>query len=179
MDNWEDRPEVKKGNLGEEIVEAYLRDKGFIIYRPIEEQGAHLCDRFCATPDKGCIVIADIKTKARRTHYPDTGFNISHYKQYKAVSCKYNIHVFIYFVDECEKKIYGNTLEELEKPRTITHNNKQISYPLEQKGIIYFPVAFMKTVSKLTSGQCEELKRYSQRSYDYQEKIPANVKPQR
>ena len=173
MDNWANKPEVKKGNIGEFVVEQYLQKRGFIVYKPTTQQNAHLCDRFCATPDKKHIFIADIKTKARRTHYPDTGFDIRHYLQYKAASLKYNLPIFIYFVDEYEKKIYGNKLSELEKPVTITDKGRQLSYPWKQNGIIYFlqdqkkKGCPMKTVCSLTKSQCEELKELSARNYDY------------
>ena len=166
MVNWEDKPQVKKGNIGEAIVEQYLQKRGFVVYKPVG-QDAHLCDRFCATPNKKHIIIADVKTKARRTKYPDTGFNISHYEQYKAASKKYNLPIFIYFVDEAKQKIYGNKLTELEKDVFIQHEGKTLKYPMKWEKIIYFPLKLMITVHALTDLECEELKKYSTRNPNY------------
>ena len=172
MSTWEDRIEVHKGNIGEQIVEEYLRKRGFVIYKPVVD-GPHLTDRFCATVDKKHILLAEIKTKARRTHYPDTGFDVKHYNQYRAARAKYRFPVFVYFVDECTKSVYGNKLCVLEKPVTITHKGKQITYPLKQRGIIYFlqdqyiEGCPMKTICELTVEQCAELKKVSSRNYEY------------
>ena len=33
MADWEDKIRVKKGNIGEEIIKQFLKEKGFVIYR--------------------------------------------------------------------------------------------------------------------------------------------------
>ena len=61
--NWEDKPQVKKGNIGENIIINFLEEKGFIIYKPITK-AAHWID-IIATKSKEEIYAIDVKTKGR------------------------------------------------------------------------------------------------------------------
>jgi len=164
--NWEDKPEVKKGNMAEQIVDDFLRSKGLCAYFPVHN-GPHPFDRLCATQDKKSIVIVDSKAKAARTHYPDTGINKRNYDEYVFIQDKYHIPIWIFFVDEYKKAIYGNTLRELSKPILIKHKDAVLEYPLEHKGIIYFPLQNTKTIASLSNKQSEYLKSLSTRQYDY------------
>jgi len=156
---WEDKIQVKKGNIGEELVLKFLERKGFIVYKPVTN-GAHGFDNL-ATKDKKIVIMAEIKTKARMTYLEATGFDYKHYKEYKFISEKHNLPVFVFFVDEYLKKIYGNWLTELEKkidgfPRNISNNK-----------IILFSLKNMKDICKLSDEQCEKLKKLSTRNYKY------------
>lgn len=165
---WAERPEVKKGNVGELIVDDFLRGKRVIPYRP-DYDGAHPFDRLCATADKKTIFVADIKTKAQRERYADTGIDLSHYGDYKHIEGKYGLRVFIFFVDEKVRQIYGNWLGELERS-VITPDRKgqrDVSYPLVDRGIIYFPIINMRPVSDITLEKARELMALSTRSYEY------------
>ena len=128
--------------MGEAIVTKYLKDKGYIVYSPEELQGAHGFDRL-AVKDKTEVIIAEIKTKARMNRYNATGFNIKHYREYKRISRKYNIPVFIFFVDEALGRIYGNFLSVLEE--SYTDINDGIYYPNRKivKDVILF--SYMKS----------------------------------
>lgn len=165
--NWQNKKEVKKGNLGERIVERHLLQHGFVPYRATTDNAAHPFDRLVASRDKKSISIAEIKTKAHRTYYPDTGINIEHYNDYTAISIKHNMAVFIFFVDEHKKEIYGNFLSELDKPCTVTHNNKILQYPLNHGNIRYFPLCKMQKISELTEIEAKVLSKLSARNYDY------------
>lgn len=164
--NWQSLTSVKKGNIGERLVNEFLIKKGYIPYSP-DADGAHPFDRLVASRDKKTIFIADSKTKPARTYYPDTGINIRHYNEYKFIQDKYNIDVFIFFVDEDSKTIYGNFLKRLDEPRKIVHNGKIIEYPMEQKGIRYFPLSVMMPVAEIPAVDVLELFGLSQRKKDY------------
>lgn len=164
---WADKQTVKKGNFAEEIIDKFLIYIGIIPYIP-NFNGPHPFDRLCATIDKESMYILDIKAKARRTHYPDTGINYKHYMQYNYLQEKYKVPIVLVFVDEYIGKIYGNTLSNLIKPVII--GNKK--YPLEEPTtygtkIIYFPLKNMKIIGELTKEQVEELKQLSTRRYNY------------
>jgi len=165
--DWQDKMTVKKGNIGEAIVHSYLESLGYIVYKPITD-GGHPFDRL-AVKDREKIIIAEVKTKAHRNLYPDTGINVKHYNEYKAVSEKYGIRVFLFFVDEMNGKVYGNFLDELEKPQAVTHSGRKLYYPLRQKDIIYFPLKSMIVVGHLTEQQIKILREYSTRNYEYWE----------
>ena len=163
---WEDKTEVKKGNIGEQIVEDYLIKQGIIPYRPCTD-GAHPFDRLCASADKQRIFVAEIKSKPARYAYPDTGINYSHYCDYMNIAMKYSMDIFLYFVDEHKGCIYGAELVSRLVPEyQIEHNGKLLSYPMHQSHyqngkqikMVYFPIKRMKFISSLTTDQCLELK---------------------
>lgn len=163
---WGERKTVKKGKIGEAIVKKYLVDMGYIPYSP-DCDGAHPFDNLCASRDKKTIFIADSKAKPARTYYPDTGINISHYREYKDISEKHNLEVFIFFVDEDSKTIYGNFMSELEKPIEIQYGVYTYKYPMEQKGIHYWALASMKQIGFLNDKEVEELRKLSTRNSAY------------
>lgn len=168
---WNSKTTVKKGTVGEQIVRQYLSKLGFISYAP-ETEGAHPFDKLVASRDKTTIMIAECKTKARRDYYPDTGIDLRHYNDYKTVSYNHNLRVFIFFVDEKLKSVYGNYLDELEVPRQVKLNSgKIIDYPLIQQPIIYFPIEAMKTIGSLSEEQARTLETLSTRNPAYNAKL--------
>jgi hypothetical protein len=166
-DLWLERPQAKKGAAGEALVDAFLASRRVVPYAPIA-RGAHPFDRLCATADKRTIFVAEVKTKARRNKYPDTGISKRHYQDYTHVCGKYGLRVYLFFVDEMLKQIYGNWLHVLERPREIEHNGSAIHYPWDWGEIVYFPLAAMEFVCPLNSERSEHLKALSTRSYEYQ-----------
>lgn len=156
---------LQKGSIGEEIIQRYLEENGYVVYRPIT-QGAHAFD-ILAVKNKKKIIVADSKAKARRNYYPDTGIDYKHYKDYKRISVTHNLNVFLFFVDEMLKIIYGNWLHVLESECKIKYKDKVIDYPLLQKEIIYFSLSKMKKICDLKTEDAEALKSKSQRSYLY------------
>lgn len=163
--DWERKKSVQKGNIGEDIVRSFLESKGFVVYTPVSD-GAHPFDMLCVKQKRMCIA-AEVKTKAARTYYPDTGFNISTYEDYIAFSKKHNMDIFIFFVDENCKKIYGNWLRILDKETKITHNGKELLYPMNQNGQRYFPINKMRVISEITDIESSKLKELSSRNYEY------------
>ena len=161
--NGEDRTEVKKGNIGEDLIDEFLLKKNIIPYISISKT-AHPFDRLCITKNKKKLIIAEVKTKPKRIYYEDTGFNLKHYEDYKFIRDKYNIPVFIFFVDEYLEKIYGNYLNVLSK--------KYKKYPKIENNIIYFHLDSMRNIMKLTKENVEKLKKLTTRNYNY-EVVPA------
>lgn len=164
--NWESLTSVQKGKIGEKLVNEYLISKGFIPYSP-DAEGAHPFDRLVASRDKKTIFIADAKTKPARVYYPDTGINVRHYQEYKFIQDKYNIDVYLFFVDEDRKEIYGNLLSVLDQETTITHMMVPRTYPREEKGIRYFPLVKMEHVVTIESAVAALIKKLSGRKDDY------------
>ena len=81
--NWNDRIQVKKGNLGEEIVLKKLEEKGYIVYKSITEKD-HAFD-FLAVKDKKVFIIAEVKSKARFNKFEATGIDIKSFEEYKYI----------------------------------------------------------------------------------------------
>ena len=163
--NWEDKPQVKKGNIGENIVDQYFEGQGYIIYKPVTN-AAHLIDRLYVK-DKKKLIFADTKTKAKRNKYPDTGFDYQHYKDYQMLQ-EMGLEVWIFFVDEVEAIVYGNTLEKLSEPQIVHHEGKTIKYPLRWGEIIYFYRKSMIDISLLSVEEVSEIKSYNTRNYEYE-----------
>lgn len=157
---------TKKGNEGERIVDNLLLSKGYIPYAPNADV-AHPFDRICASRDKRTMFVVEIKTKARRNYYPDTGIDVKSYKGYKHIMKKYRVEVALFFVDEMLGKIYGGKLSQIEKPHNVVHNGKTLKYPLFQNNIIYFPLERLTVYADLDSKDAELLMNLSSRNYDY------------
>lgn len=162
---WEDRINVKKGNLGEKIVTDWLHKKGLIVYETITD-APHAFDKL-VSKGKDILVIAEVKTKPRRMYYPDTGIDIRHYNEYVEVSKKYNIPVCLFFVDEYLRQVYCGYLSELIKPKVVKFKNKELTYPLCLNNIIYFYQPDMTVIHQLSKAEVDEIKKYNSGSYNY------------
>jgi Holliday junction resolvase len=163
--SWNSKIEVKKGNRGEQIVYEFLKKKGWIVYKAVTD-GSHCFDFFFFI-DRRELRVIEVKTKAKRNKYPDTGFALKHYEEYKRIMERHNLEIYIVFVDEGSGDIYGNFLRKLEEPKVLFINNKQMIYPNVCFDTIYFPVENMVTIAKLNEQDVDYLKTYSKRSYEY------------
>lgn len=155
----------RKGDLGERLVGDYLRRRGAIMYRP-EHTGAHPFDTLCVTRDKQTIFAAEVKTKRSRTTYPDTGFNLRHYRDYQRVQEAHNLRVYVFFVDERKREIYGNWLDVMDQPRKIRVGYRDLIYPIVQKEIIFFPLESMRTVCSIAEDDAQALTRLTHNKFD-------------
>ena len=153
---------MAKGEYGERIVRRILEAKGFVVYKP-NTPGAHAFDALAIKDKQRCIAL-DVKAKARRNKYADTGITVSHYLTYKAFSERHSMPFWIVFVDEMVGDIYGNTLEMLD--REVTTNG--ICYPFEYEGKTrYWPLISMRLLHRLTADEMKDLQSLSQRSHEY------------
>lgn len=149
----------EKGDIGEKLVRRALRQKGYML-ATFEPGQAHPCDNIVSKWDMQFRAL-DIKTYPRRSFFPDTGINYSHYEKYiKSLNVFYLI-----FVDEIEKKVYGNKLEELDKQVFVNG----LQYPYfdghGDKRKVYFPLQSMEFYSNLSDDFCNELRKISTSSY--------------
>lgn len=153
VQDWQSRKEVKKGNIGEQIIREYLENKGYIVYEPVTEK-AHHFDKVISK-NKKFLAIAEIKTYERLLFLEETGINTKNYNEYLDIK---NIDVFVFFVDYITKSIYGNKLSELNKEVVI--KNKKFPYIMNCKtgSKTMFHLSIMKEISKLTDDYCLELK---------------------
>lgn len=149
-ESFENKLTTKKGDVGEALVDKMLRGNGFVIYKP-EGGQAHAFDRL-AIKGKEILMVAEVKSKAKRKFFPDTGIDFRHYSEYKKIMKKHNLEVILFFVDEEMGKIYGGKLSELEIINNFTVNNKEVTYPKVEKNIIYFHIEKMKFYADLTRG---------------------------
>ena len=152
-----------KGEVGEKIVKDIFERQGYVFYNPVTP-GSHPFD-FIAFKDFGDsevetkIIIGDVKTKPRRSKYKDTGINLNCYNIYKNLSKTLQSRFMLFFVDENEGKIYGNTLKKLDE-EFVADGQK---YPWKWiavggNDIIYWHLDSMKTYHTLTEEEIKLIK---------------------
>jgi len=163
MTNFNELITTKKGDYGEQLVDEYLINCGYIIYKPISNN-AHSFDRIISYK-KERLTIVEIKSKSKRKYFPDTGIDYKFYIEYINKSKELNIPVFLIFVDEESKKVYGNLLSVLCESQKFIIRNKTINYPLIEKDIIYFHMDNMKQLFEITEEQSKQLKQYTTKKY--------------
>ena len=169
--DWEQMTTVKKGNVGEQLVQEFLEKNGFVCYKSVSD-GAHPFDFLCVK-DKRLAIAAEVKTKSLMNKYNGTGFNKSTYEDYIAFSQKHNIKIFVFFVDEHLQKIYGNWLHVLDEKREETlDNGESVFFPVEIKTkynrvIRIYPYSAMRLITDIPPDVVSELKNLSQRNYAY------------
>lgn len=168
--NFRDRPQWKKGRTGELILLRLMIKNGIIPYEPFPEiDTSHPFDFLCVKQADRTIFIMDAKSKPARLYYPDTGINIRNFEEYDAVSKRHNAEVFLSFVDEKQRKIYGNWLHILSLPKAIIWRREVLEYPWRHKGIIYFPLESMQPLADLNDEEVAALERHSTRQEAYEE----------
>jgi hypothetical protein len=160
---------TQKGNIGEKLVDEMLREKGFCIYKP-EELGPHAFDRL-AIKNKEILLIAEVKSKARRKYYPDTGIDFRHYQDYLKIMEKHNLEVILFFVDEENQEIYGGKLSHLHKIRSFNVGGREVTYPkIETRSknkIIYFHIDVMTKYKQLSEDDASQLKALTTKDSKY------------
>lgn len=161
---WKDKKQVKKGNIGERIVREYLEKKGYIIYEP-KTDGSHAIDKI-AINSQNKLVLVEVKTKAKMNKYNATGFDIRSYKRYKELINKYNLDLYVFFVDEMLGSIYGNKLSYLDLKEKDSKGDLYPNVSLV-KGIILFSFEKMKSIHKLSEKDIIDIKKYNTRNYTY------------
>jgi len=153
---WQSKPEVKKGNIGEQIGQELLIKWGYIIYKVIND-GPHIIDFFAHKGIEKDLICLDVKTKRRMALYPRTGFNYNNFIEYKNLQIKHNLRVFILFIDDFEGYAYGQWLDKLGE------GFKKGSY----ETVIIWELAQMEIIRKLTEVEINELNKLTIERYDY------------
>jgi hypothetical protein len=117
MNAFNDQASTRKGTLGEQIGEAWLRKRGFHVYRPSDLEQAHPVDRIAIAPGAMNALICDMKSKPVRTKYDDTGIDLEHWHRYRMLSEIHQMRALLVFIDEDLAKVYGNFLDVLDVVR--------------------------------------------------------------
>lgn len=155
---------LQKGKYGEIVARELLESKGWVVYEPFTS-GAHAFDML-AIKDKKKAIALDVKTKARMNKWKATGINLRHFETYKTFSENHNMPFWIVFVDELEMRIYGNTLQELEKP--FQYKDEKYPFTMKSQNIRVWHLDQMKHIADLDKIITEKLIDLSQRNYEYE-----------
>lgn len=156
---------MRKGRVGESVVRSALERAGFCVYEP-QTSGSHAFDILAIKNNERCIAL-DVKTKARRNKYPDTGINMRHYRVYKEFSERHSMPFWVIFVDEWLGSVYGNTLDELCRPRVVEGRQYPMEWRSSSGSTIYWPLDAMVTLGPISDECAQELICMSQRSHGY------------
>lgn len=152
-----DFEQSKMGTLGEDLVDDIWEEVGFSSYSPVKTDVSHVFDRIVVDADGQTVFKVDIKTKEARINYPDTGIDIKLYNIYKNIK---GIFILL-FVDPKLGKIYGSSLDELDKPRTLLLSNGDIKhYPSVEGGKRYWLIKHMTTFSDFSEEVASEIKSH-------------------
>ena len=157
MDCWQDKIQVKKGDIGEDIIKNYLELKGWVVYKPSTNK-SHWFDNV-ATKDKNKIIAYDVKTKARLNKIEATGIDKPDYLDYKTFNNNINIPFYLFFVDEKEGKVYYQLLKKLPEPFELKNKTKV--------KIVCWYLKDLQYIFSLTEDQKNNLSKFDNRNYNY------------
>ncbi len=154
---WQDKREVKKGNIGEEITKIWLKETGYIFYEA-KVEGSHKVDIFCHEKTNKKIQCVESKAKKRMWKRPMSGCNLNSYEEYKDLYMNNYIDTFLIFTDDFEEWIYGQFLSQLSDGQIINGKSGKV---------IVWPLSQMIKIKKLTSEQLIELRKFSKPDSNY------------
>jgi hypothetical protein len=170
MGKLEETVMFRKGKIGEVLFDEYLSKRGITTPYAPSSDGKHPFDRLLVSNDKKTLFIVDVKAVSARDKYPDTGISMTHYEEYLFIQSRYNIEVWICFVDSKKGTLYGNSLDRMSAPCSIDHSRGTLKYPMVENNftavggkIIYFPLAKMEIFKELS----EEDKRMLESCSNY------------
>lgn len=125
-----------------------------------------------AIQNKERAVAIDVKAKARLNFWRATGINQCHFEVYQAFSERHSMPFWLFFVDEFEKKIYGNRLDELEKPKRYDGQMWPLVKVFRNVPTRVWHLEQMLMIAELEEAVAAELVAHSQRSYAYEPSNP-------
>ena len=133
MNDFSERPQTKKGTLGERIVDRYLMQLGRIPYRSVMD-AAHPFDRLAANLDKRTIFHLRNQSPSRsvNTGLTSTGIDMRSYKTYCYMRFMYNLDTYLAFVD---KRKFGGIYGPI--PVAVRSSTRQVDVP--RKGLYWYP----------------------------------------
>jgi len=152
--NWQDKKQVKKGDIGQEIVVKILEDEGLQVMTHEKTSGPHWFD-IVATREKKEMICIDVKTKARLNKWKAQGIDVKHHDDYMNLIEKYGVEFWLFFVDDKNGDIHAANLKRL----TNSFN--------PCKGIIAWPLDQMHKVNKIKKEEIQKLSSFDTRNYKY------------
>ena len=163
-----------KGDYAEELIEEFFIKNNYEVYSPSGKQ-AHLFDGIAIKKEfdgEYKTIYFDVKSKAARNLYPDTGVDYKHYIHYQDISVKFNTTFLIIFVDEELGKIYFQNIKKYmmpgdQKANKVYYDQEEIRYPKfennedKNEKYIYFSLETMGLIKELSEEEINKLKAFS------------------
>lgn len=158
--SWKDKTQVKKGDIGEEIIVKYLQENNYKVYQPISE-GSHPFDGFALKYGK--LFMFDVKTKARMNKCNCTGFDYKHYKLYKQKTKELDLNFYVYFVDDKNGDVYMADILKLEKV-------EKTKMQWFTRSIIGWDLSLLDFLFNIGKDKIEQLSQFDTRKHKYEPK---------
>lgn len=153
---WQKIQTVQKAQIAEDFIADVLKQRKCVVYRT---QGRHKVD--FVVEHNGNWAFVDVKAKARRKYYADTGIDLADWATYWQIQEMTGIPVYIVFVDDYTKTCYYANLDVL-KQEDIP------GYPMiEEKRYIYFPLSKMQYLCSIPDYIVDALHAATNRKYTY------------
>jgi len=156
---WEEKDQVKKGNIGEAIVQSYLEGRGWTVYTP-KTKGAHWFDLLCCK-GKEQVIALDVKTKARFNKWNAQGINIRSYNQYLNFLEVSSINFYLIFIDDKTGDVHLADLNEIKNKGFTPNNDKLIAWKLTD----------MKLLFRIEDKMIEKLSSFDTRNYKFKPEL--------
>lgn len=154
--SWENKKQVIKGTIGEDIIRERLESKEWIVYKPITK-APHWFDMM-ACKNKENVIAIEVKTKARFNKWHAQGVNVRHYNEYINFVNKTKIPLWLIFVDDKTGDVHAADISKLKNGFIVGKKEKIIAWPLSQ----------MKYVTNIGQENVKKLTQYDTRNYEFQ-----------
>ena len=160
MNNWNNKIQVKKGNLGEEIIDNFLIEQNYHVFSPVNNN-SHIFDRYALNIIKNEHFYFDVKTKSRLNKWEAQGIDEDKYLYYINVANKFNLFFWIFFIDENSGDIHAANLIKLK--------DKLFYIPMKKTSKIKIVAWYLKDMNYIgkinDKNVLNELKSYNSRNY--------------
>jgi hypothetical protein len=124
---WGKMKTVKKGDIGEKLIERLLQQKDLAVYRPVND-GAHVVDFYCQKKGRRVFAV-EAKTYPRYYTFEATGIDLKDFEVYSDLLARQGIDTVIFWIDEFEQAIYYQRISIL-KGFAMKPKDGKISFPL-------------------------------------------------
>jgi len=151
----------KLGEYGESLVDDYLekKHKRNNTYKP-KKNKSHPFDRMETwVTDDGDdeLVIVETKTKPSMYSKPETGFDSKDNEKYLKIMKRYNIPIYLFFVDFFKKGIFYQKLDQINKQQRIQNKEYPYIVTFKKEPCIMFHTSILKKARDLTDEECKTL----------------------
>jgi len=155
---------TRKGELGEEIIYPFLKQKGWGKFVPVDDM-PHPCDGFIFKMRPQFEFRAfEIKTRPKMVYYDGQGLDNHKIVTYDKLHAM-GIEIIFFFIDENTRKIHASTYTKMKVETTNIENGKSITYPnttiLEKQKITLYNIRTMHDIGEISIEQANELKSLS------------------
>ena len=155
--NWKELPQVKKGDIGEQIIYKYLDEKKYTIYNPSTDR-SHPFDGL-VYHNNDLFFLYDVKTKGKTNKHNAQGIDIKYYKSYLYTMKKYKVPFILFFIDDQNGEVHSADLNYLQ--------DKPYVKIKKDGSIVGWNVNELRYLFTISDSTLKELNIFDRRNYLY------------